>query len=85
MQKRDDSLKESIGNLQRSNKEVEDLLNSTYVQQVSAHEDMVTRTRKSRLYLDEVNGQGLDAKKLAEEVGVIHSSRYRIILIQCNA
>lgn len=84
MQKRDDSLKESIGNLQRSNKEVEDLLNSTYVQQVSAHEDMVARTRKSGLYLDEVNDQVFDSKKLAEEVGVIHSC-YRIILIQCNA
>ena len=85
MQKRDDSLKESIGNLQRSNKEVEDLLNSTYVQQVSAHEDMITRTKKSGLYLDEVNGQGLDSKKLAEGVGVMHSFCYRIMLIQCNA
>jgi len=85
MQKRDDSLKESIGNLQRSNKEVEDLLNSTYAQQVSAHEGMVTRTRKSGLYLDEVNEQGFESKKLAEEVGVTHSSCYRMILIQCNA
>lgn len=84
MQKRDDSLKESIGNLQRSNKEVEDLLNSTYVQQVSAHEDMVTRTRKAGLYLDEVNRQGFDSKELAEEVGTTHSLCHRIILIRCN-
>jgi kinesin family protein 11 len=81
MQKRDDSLKESIGNLQRSNKEVEDLLSSTYTQQVSAHEDMVIRTREAGLYLDEVNGQGIDSKKLAEEVGVTHFPFYRIILI----
>jgi len=84
MQKRDDSLKESIGNLQRSNKEVEDLLNSTYVQQVSAHDDMVSRTRKAGLYLDEINGHRSDSKKLAEEVDVTLSPCSRIILIHKN-
>jgi len=84
MQKRDDSLKESIGNLQRSNMEVEDLLNSTYERQVSAHEEMVVRTRKVGLYLGEVNGQRSESRRIAEEVGVIYSGCYRILLIDLN-
>ncbi|KAF8958085.1 SNF2 family N-terminal domain-containing protein [Flammula alnicola] len=38
MQQRDNHLKESIGNLQGSNKEVEDLLASMYQQQTKAHD-----------------------------------------------
>ncbi|KAF8964705.1 P-loop containing nucleoside triphosphate hydrolase protein [Flammula alnicola] len=60
MQQRDNHLKESIGNLQHSNKEVEDLLASTYQQQTKAHDGMAVRNGELGLRLNDVTIQGVE-------------------------
>jgi kinesin family protein 11 len=68
MQKRDDHLKESIGNLQESNREVEGILASTYQRQTKAHGNLMLRNSKLQSQLSDLNEKGLQAKANNEQV-----------------
>ncbi|CAA7271682.1 unnamed protein product [Cyclocybe aegerita] len=62
MQKRDESLRASIDNLQCSNKEVEDLLNSTYRRQTEAHDGMAEKNSNMDRRVQKLSAEGNDAK-----------------------
>lgn len=68
MQKRDDHLKESIGNLQESNREVEEILASTYQRQTKVHGNLTLRNSKLQSQLSDLNKKGLQAKADNEQV-----------------
>jgi kinesin family protein 11 len=69
-QKRDESLRESIGSLQRSNMEVEDLLASAGKRQAKDQEEMINRSNEMSDHLRDFDRQGHEAKKKGAQVGV---------------
>lgn len=69
-QKRDESLRESIGSLQRSNTEVEDLLASAGKRQAQDQEEMIHRNNEVFNRLQEFENQGHDTRKKAAQVGL---------------
>jgi kinesin family protein 11 len=69
-QKRDESLRESIGSLQRSNTEAEDLLASAGKRQAQDQEEMIHRNNEVFDRLQEFENQGHDARKKAAQVGL---------------
>ncbi|KDR81633.1 hypothetical protein GALMADRAFT_239701 [Galerina marginata CBS 339.88] len=70
MHKRDDTLRASIGSLQRSNKEAEQLLTATYHQQSKVHGDMGLRNEEVAKQMEVVKDQGAREKnKTTQNVG----------------
>ncbi len=57
MQKRDDHLKESIGNLQQSNKEVEEILASTHQQQTMIFDGLTSENAQLKIHVNGISDQ----------------------------
>ena len=70
LQQRDESLRQSVANLQRSNKEVEELLAATSKHQSKAHDEITHRNDEMGSHLHEVGKQGLETKKTAVQVRI---------------
>ena len=68
MQMRDESLRESVGNLQRSNKEAEELLTSTYKRQSEAHDQMLLKNDEMSVRVQRAGSQSVDARTSAMQV-----------------
>lgn len=68
LQKRDESLKESIGNLQHNNKEAEDLLASTSRRHLQVHNDIIQQNDEISGRLVDMETQGTDTRKDAAQV-----------------
>lgn len=69
LQKRDESLRESIGNLQLNNKEAEELLASTSRHHLQVHDDMIHQNDEVSGRLIDIETQGVDTRKDAAQVG----------------
>ncbi|PPQ83354.1 hypothetical protein CVT25_003993 [Psilocybe cyanescens] len=65
MQKRDNSLKESISNLQRSNAEVTELLKSTYERQSDLHGSLSTTNGELQNQIEASSNKGSEEKEKA--------------------
>lgn len=80
VQKRDQELKESIGHLQRSNQEVEDLLASTYNQQSALRESISTRSGKLSEDIKTYEDEAARAKADAIQVMAVFSIKILLFL-----
>ncbi len=70
LQERDEFLRKSVANLQRSNKEVEALLAVTSKQQSKTHEEITHRNDGMVSHLHEIGEHGLETKKTAGQVRI---------------
>lgn len=68
MQKRDDYLKETIGNLQQSNQEVEQILTSTYQRQATIFDDIATDNAQLKNQVIEIGEEGQQAQAATTDV-----------------
>lgn len=62
MQKRDDHLRESIGNLQQSNKEVEEILASTHQRQTTIFDNLTSENAQLKTQVNEISDQERQAQ-----------------------